>query len=215
MEMKKVGVVLLILLGVAVITSVMALPVNALSQMWRLDSEAHTAGHVQMEKIGGPGDDGQTGQVTIPGTGYVTWFADEAAAVDVAIPTDAFWVTQIKTDMTYTDNPTASVGYSTGGGDFTPIATVRANLMQVGDNFLEIRVQSENAVVPNSNYLALKIFGPAGKTIYTDGSSYLTSPSTDPGYPVPELPAFALLGTGLLLLGGYVALKKRSRVVTR
>jgi Tfp pilus assembly protein PilV len=39
--------------------------------------------------------------------------------------------------------------------------------------------------------------------------SNLTSPSSDPGYPVPELSTLILLSTGLIALAGYVLLTKR------
>ena len=38
--------------------------------------------------------------------------------------------------------------------------------------------------------------------------STIISPSTDPGYPVPELPTIILVFLGLLLLGGYIWLKR-------
>lgn len=43
----------------------------------------------------------------------------------------------------------------------------------------------------------------------TGKESYIESPSTDPGYPVPELPTIVLMSTGLLALAGYVLLKRR------
>ena len=42
-----------------------------------------------------------------------------------------------------------------------------------------------------------------------DSDSWITSPPTDPGYPVPELSTIILFSMGLLLLGGYVWLKRR------
>jgi len=39
--------------------------------------------------------------------------------------------------------------------------------------------------------------------------SMVTSPSADPGYPVPELPTIILLTIGLFMLGGYVWLRGR------
>ena len=44
--------------------------------------------------------------------------------------------------------------------------------------------------------------------------SSLVSPATDPGYPLPELPTVALLGSGLVLMVGYWGLR-RSRAVAR
>lgn len=40
-------------------------------------------------------------------------------------------------------------------------------------------------------------------------NSYVKSPSSDPGYPVPELPTLILFSSGLLILAGYVLLKQR------
>jgi len=42
-------------------------------------------------------------------------------------------------------------------------------------------------------------------------NSYVKSPSSDPGYPVPELPTIILISSGLLTLAGYVWLTKRRR----
>lgn len=39
-------------------------------------------------------------------------------------------------------------------------------------------------------------------------SSYVTSPTSDPGYPIPEVRTVILFGLGLLLLAGYVGLKR-------
>jgi len=41
--------------------------------------------------------------------------------------------------------------------------------------------------------------------------SNLTSPSSDPGYPVPELSTLILFSTGLIVLAGYVLLAKRKK----
>ena len=40
-------------------------------------------------------------------------------------------------------------------------------------------------------------------------NSYVKSPSSDPGYPVPELPTLILFSSGLIILAGYVLLKRR------
>ncbi|MEA1945402.1 MAG: hypothetical protein U9N07_08780 [Euryarchaeota archaeon] len=43
-----------------------------------------------------------------------------------------------------------------------------------------------------------------------DKDSYITSPSTDPGYPVPELPTLALFSVGLLILAGCAYMGRRT-----
>jgi len=45
----------------------------------------------------------------------------------------------------------------------------------------------------------------------TGSDSYIESPSSDPGYPVPELSTIILFSTGLLALIGYVLLTKRRK----
>ena len=46
----------------------------------------------------------------------------------------------------------------------------------------------------------------------TDGKySNLTSPSSDPGYPVPELSTLILFSTGLLILAGYAYMTRRNK----
>jgi hypothetical protein len=47
-------------------------------------------------------------------------------------------------------------------------------------------------------------------TLYCgSGKSTLTSPSTDPGYPVPEMSTMVLFSVGLLALVGYVVYRRR------
>jgi len=46
--------------------------------------------------------------------------------------------------------------------------------------------------------------------VVTNGESYVESPNTDPGYPVPELSSFVLFSVGLLALAGYVWQRRRN-----
>jgi hypothetical protein len=41
--------------------------------------------------------------------------------------------------------------------------------------------------------------------------SYIESPSSDPGYPIPELPTILLSGLGLLVIAGYVTWRRRKK----
>jgi len=43
----------------------------------------------------------------------------------------------------------------------------------------------------------------------TGGKTTISSPSADPGYPVPEMGTLALFSVGLLALVGYVAYRRR------
>ena len=44
----------------------------------------------------------------------------------------------------------------------------------------------------------------------TGQDSYITSPSSDPGYPVPELPTLALFSVGLLIIAGCAYMGRRA-----
>jgi LPXTG-motif cell wall-anchored protein len=62
------------------------------------------------------------------------------------------------------------------------------------------------------DYLALRVFNSSSSTPYTvvtDGNSWLSSPATDPGYPLPEMSALILLGIGLAGLGGYILVRRK------
>jgi hypothetical protein len=68
------------------------------------------------------------------------------------------------------------------------------------------------------DWLAVRLWwidAPEGERLYiyyqaaTDRDSYIESPSSDPGYPVPELSTFILFSTGLIALVGYVLLRRK------
>jgi LPXTG-motif cell wall-anchored protein len=74
--------------------------------------------------------------------------------------------------------------------------------------------------ISNGEYLAAKFSneataGDVNLTTWTgsppaqNSPTYIDSPSTDPGYPVPELSTMALTGIGMLALGGFVLYRRR------
>jgi hypothetical protein len=66
-------------------------------------------------------------------------------------------------------------------------------------------------MVPAGDYLALKIANTSlvDESITTTGNSYLLSPETDPGFPVPEILTVALLGAGLAGLAVFIIIKRK------
>ena len=60
----------------------------------------------------------------------------------------------------------------------------------------------EIAWFPDDDSSTLKVYCGAGRTT-------ISSPSTDPGYPVPELSTLALFSVGLVALVGYVVYRRR------
>ena len=182
------------------------------SQRWYLSS---TAGSWVMYK----GDHTKTaGTVPVADDGSETWIADEATTVDVGFPAGT-WTGHITFDATSLDTTVRVWVGKWDGSIFTPSAA---------DEYADVSGSSDFSfsaspfTVPETKWLALKIED-YDAVVDTDtvvvsvggNNSYLTSPSSDPGYPIPELPTIILIGAGLACLGGYIIfMRRRRRVVS-
>ena len=84
-----------------------------------------------------------------------------------------------------------------------------------GSGTISVDISGSEVYFPTDNYLMLFIkwdasSGTTGLTVNCgNGKSTFTSPSTDPGYPVPELSTMVLFSVGLLALVGYVGYRRR------
>ena len=181
-------------------------------QWWYLDSETIAAGY-EMEKDTSPGNNGQTGSVTIAAGSSLVWLADEAAVCDVTF-SGGSWYVFISTDSDWgTDGDMCEA--RVGGWDTTDgwydIATITIVTMYYYNTILKVEVQAGAATIYQGDYLALEIKNndSISHLVYTDGDSVLRSPDTDPGYPVAEVVSGALLGLGLVGLAGYAGWKRR------
>jgi LPXTG-motif cell wall-anchored protein len=173
--------------------------VYSVSQKWYLDNK----GDYVMEKTGT-----QTGSVSISNGSNAIWLSDQQAATDVTFSSGT-WTVNLKTDADWSGTCSAQVGdYNAGTSKFTPFNS-SPGTGAYSNGVITITVTT-GGTVSAGDYLALKIFNNSGAlhNITTDGSSWLSSPVTDPGYPLPEMPALVLLGIGLVGLGGYVYVKK-------
>jgi hypothetical protein len=211
----KVGSV--ILLVAVLLISTTSIAIAMAPQLWYLDSETTTPGY-QMEKNGGPGDDGQAGSVDIGPANSALWLADQAALVDVTFPSGS-WVVEIRTDSdwgTEGDKCLVTVGgWDTDTGWYEiPTISVATITWDSGFNILTVLLQTDSGTVYIDDYLALSITNQdsCSHVVHTDGRSSLRSPDTDPGYPVPELATGILLGLGLFGLIGYLKLRKRNGI---
>ena len=184
-------------------------------QQWFLDSETTAAGY-EMEKKGGPGDDGQTGNVTVANGTSEIWLADQAAVCNVTFTGGDSWIVRICTDAdwgTEGDKCEASVGgWNTTTGWYEFLTSTQGTITwDGGKNILIVEFQANNVTVLQGDYLALKIknSNSESRLVKTEGCSYLQSPCTDPGYPVAEVVSGVLVGLGLLGLAGYAGWKRR------
>jgi hypothetical protein len=180
------------------------------AQNWYLDSLNHSVTGKLMEKVRGI----QTGEIPVPAGETAYWLADQVAQADVTYPSGS-WVIGLKTDGywggTTSDKAILVVGeWDTAKHKFIAFSTSNQPniLWDDGKNVYSLELQTGSETVHTGNYLALQITNQdmVEHTIVTDGSSFLESPSSDPGYPLPELATLGLLGLGLVGLVGYIGI---------
>jgi hypothetical protein len=213
-------VVLVLLL--AMVTGIGVASAVSGPQTWQLDSETTTPGY-QMERTGGLGDDDQTGSVLIAKSGEsgnsLFWISDEAAGADVTFSSGA-WKIELATESDWgTDGDKCVVSFGEwDGANYSAFATfelVSVSWSDSGNEYIfKLEKQSGSKTIYENKYLAVQITNndSKGHTIYTaegDKASCVTSPQTDPGYPLPEIAAGILLGGGLIGLGSYVVIRRK------
>jgi hypothetical protein len=150
------------------------------------------------------------GTLTIPTGDTTNWTANEAATVDVVFPAGNWtgWLT-LNESFTVAEKFTVAVG---SFNNTNPVFTSAGTQNFTGDGSktaFSLDIPANEFTVPKGNYLALNVTNPpAGSdnlVIKTGGgSSFITSPETDPGYPVPELSSIILFSVGLLALAAYI-----------
>jgi hypothetical protein len=214
-------------------------PIKTGPQTWQLDSETKLgppptvgpdnrvvlpAGYFEMEKTKGPDDDGQSGQVNFTSGQTIVWIADQVAQTDVTF-TSGGWKVELITDSDWGvggDQCTVAIGY--WDGIFNPLATYTKisdyDVDFAGNKTIfKLNKQLSSIKIPVGTYLALEVTDDDGDHIvYTgegDLASCLTSPQTDPGYPLPELASAILFGLGLSGLAVYIVIRRKKAQAVR
>ena len=204
----KKSIVVCLLAAVLLVSMVgMASAHNSIT--WNFDSETTTAGR-EMERCGGPGDNGQTGSVLITAGNSVIWTSDEAAAYDVGFSAQT-WNGQIAA-VTPSSNKKFKVEVGMWDGTFHSKGTSgEYTLDHPSGQGRAFNVQVIAFTVPEDKWVAVKVSNTGGVDFNaeTDGSCLIVYPPPKPDYPYPELSTLVLLSVGLLTLIGYVGLRRR------
>ena len=217
--MKK-GIVALALAAILVI-GLVGVAVAAASQAWFLKDDASGLGGADhtMDRGAGRGSDH-----AVVGTTAIVWHSNEPALVDVGFG-GGTWDVYLE----FTDAPggghldegetiTVEIGTLYPGAAFSrgPGMNVSVTPVTREGSFWEYLTPTDPFTVLTGHHLALRVeldtgfvhvdvFGPA------DSASWVTSPPTDPGFPIFELPTILLMSGGLLALVGYVVYDRRRR----
>ncbi len=156
------------------------------------------------------------------------WRADEAASTTVDM--SGKW--QVNIEIQYDSNGsgqrtiTIQIGVRNGSTFTKKSNPMSYGHMNPGDNIIWTgNLTTTNHIINSSEYVALKIYVNASTTntttkynymrvIVTNATgslspSWIKSPDTDPGYPVPELSSFALFSAGLICAVAIIAMSKK------
>jgi hypothetical protein len=233
--MKRMILALSVVLVLCLLLAVPAAAAGPHSRIWYLYNTNMTDkwgnSELMMSTTGTP-----TGQVNVPAGTSKMWISDKIALANVAFPNDS-WAIRFGTDADWgktgaVPNFKCDIGYWDGTvftilpmGGISPVFYAGYYEMQFQS------VPSVGQTVPINTYLAVVVTNnspvgtnalaglhpiytgqeladqsPTGKSFYY---SCLTSPQSDPGYPLPELAAGILLGAGILGLGGFMIIRRR------
>ncbi|NQE46056.1 hypothetical protein C5S31_08555 [ANME-1 cluster archaeon GoMg2] len=156
------------------------------------------------------------GNITINHSDFHIWIADSPAQTDVTFPVNGNNWTGLITFVSAPadgDTFTVEIGNSTGGTDFTP-GGPQATLTGNGSkSVFSFETTAAAFTVPAGKFLALNVTNDNTSFDYKVQTgmawSYVSSPGTDPGYPIPEWCTMTLVSVGLLMLTGYLWLRKK------
>ena len=140
------------------------------------------------------------------------WIADEPAGVDVGFPAGD-WTGHLRKTGDG-DKFEVEIGVWDGSdfyfwgyydeGDFG------------ASNDADFTIRADSFTVFEDEWLAFRVTNWDAEydfyIVTAGGSSYVSSPSTDPGYPVPELPTIILFSIGLVVLMGYAGYRRKNNL---
>lgn len=187
---------------------------GAVSNTWYLSSDSSGTYEYVMYK---DSPSGGTSNVPIPKSTdpnpVRTWTANEAAEVSLTFPAGSWsGILRIYAADKQALTCNVDIGVWTGSS-FTSHGSASCNAAEDVTTDCPFTIPDASQIdIPAGQWLALQASNPStAKTldVIPDGTSYVSSPTTDPGYPVPELPSLILFSAGLITFFSYVLLIKR------
>jgi hypothetical protein len=158
------------------------------------------------------------GTLTINDGSYIVWTSDEAAETDVTFPKDLWSV-----NILFNSAPSSGNWFKGYLQEFDPDSggydTIHLWNWQGDDsttNFTASFIPDTSFTIDSGHRLAFRINNPheeaSESLVVKVGSnfSYVTSPTSDPGYPTPELSTIVLMSAGLVAIAiMFFATRKR------
>ena len=149
-------------------------------------------------------------------SGEVAWWYDDAAEVDSTFGENK-WGIEFFYTSTGTGTVTVNISLVQDGGTIVKeLASGSGSIEETEHKSFQFDILDSagnqdfsigQRLAVNMSYIGTGIL-----TIDYDSpqaNTHVDSPSSDPGFPVPELPTIVLTSAGLLALAGYVLLRKR------
>ena len=211
--MKKKIAILTVAVAALALTAVLI--ASAGSQMWYLSAKPE-AGPL-MYKGSPTSDPGGCSAITVPQPpNGIFWIANEAATCDVTF-TAGNWDVHLRAQRSTSDNNFIAEIGEWDGANFISKGQYTGSFPGTGHpNTVDFTISASQFTVDEGNWLAFKLTNlepkPGGSQLGIDPCECdVSSPPSDPGYPVPELSTLILLSVGLLTLAGYVGLRRKKK----
>jgi hypothetical protein len=154
--------------------------------------------------------------ISVPDGGSNLWVSNEAAIADMTFSAGR-WTGVINVQLGLEAGEQLAVTVGTwNGSEFTAAPTGSQTLTSGGVRAgFALSISAGSFTVEPGEFLALKVDNPSNRptsnmlVLTGEDRGFVTSPSPDPGYPLPELPAGVLFGFGLTGLAAHFLVKRR------
>ncbi len=163
---------------------------------------------------------GKTTAIFFMNTVTSSWIANENATIDISFGTDSWKAVIYYTLATGCSLTVTLCSFNYSNALFTPAVGASETISALDSSPKTLTLTpTVPFTVPKNDALALQIShtGVVGGESYvyveSGKQSTLTSPLSDPGYPVPELSSVILMTSGLVVIGvlGYVGTHKKKQ----